>query len=167
MIRSWELVSHGRFPYLDGRRVLSKEDRLIVDRSLRLAGAEEFALRSVSELSGGERQKVYLSMLYAQEAEYILLDEPTTFLDMSSKFGVMNTLTDMKEAGKCVVAVLHELSLALKYSDEIIVLSHGEIVFSGTPKELVEGNILGDVFGIKAVCVTIDGSNEYIIKEVG
>lgn len=165
-IRAWELVSHGRFPYLDSSRRLKDEDRRIIAESLKTAGAEELSARNLTELSGGERQKVYLAMLYSQQADYLLFDEPGTYLDVLSNIGVMESMLKLRDEGKCVITVLHDIPSALKYSDGIVVMNKGRIVFSGSADELINGNILEEVFGITAKCVVIDDDREYIIKKV-
>ncbi|MBE6037677.1 MAG: ABC transporter ATP-binding protein [Anaerofustis stercorihominis] len=165
-IRARELVSHGRFPYLDISRKLSDEDKRIVEEALISSGAEEYSKKNLTELSGGERQKVYLAMLYAQMTDYVLLDEPTTYLDVVSQFVVMNSLKKMKGVGKCVIAVLHDISLAMKYSDELIVINHGRIAGSGNADEILDSGILKEVFGIDGKCVEVDGEKEYVFRPV-
>lgn len=160
-----ELASHGRFPHLPMSRKLSAEDRKIVERALREAGAEGLARRSVKELSGGQRQRAYLAMLLAQDTPYVLLDEPTTYLDVSAQFGVMDTLQQMSRSGKCVAAVLHDLSLALQYCDELIVMEQGRLCASAPPKALVDSGVLDRVFNIRCVSLAFEGKTEYVFHK--
>ena len=160
-----ELVSHGRFPYLALSRKLSAEDRRIVEAALREAGAEALARRSMKELSGGERQKAYLAMLLAQDTPYVLLDEPTTYLDVSAQFGVMDTLHRMSRSGKCVVAVLHDLALALQYCDALIVMERGELRAAAPPGELAAGGVLDRVFNIRCLPIEYRGKTEYVFHK--
>ena len=160
-----ELASHGRFPHLPMSRKLSAEDRKIVERALREAGAEGLARRSVKELSGGQRQRAYLAMLLAQDTPYVLLDEPTTYLDVSAQFGVMDTLQQMSRSGKCVAAVLHDLSLALQYCDELIVMEQGRLCASAPPKALVDSGVLDRVFNIRCVPLAFEGKTEYVFHK--
>ena len=160
-----ELVSHGRFPYLDLSRKLSAEDKQIVENALREAGAETLAKRSMRELSGGERQRAYLAMLLAQDTPYVLLDEPTTYLDVSAQFTVMDILREMRDSGKCVVAVLHDLALALQYCDELIVMEKGELRAAAAPKALVSQGVLNRVFGIECIPLEHRGKTEYVFHK--
>ena len=160
-----ELVSHGRFPYLELSRRLFREDREIVENALREAGAEKLAHRNMKELSGGERQRAYLAMLLAQDTPYVLLDEPTTYLDVSAQFAVMDILQRMSRSGKCVIAVLHDLSLALQFCDEIVVMDKGEICAAAAPEELARRGVLDRVFHMECVPLVYEGKTEYIFRK--
>jgi len=164
-IAARELTEHGRYPYLDASRRLKDEDKIIVEEALRSTGILHLASRKLTDLSGGERQKVYLSMLYAQKTDYVLLDEPTTYLDISSQFCVMEELVKMKNEGKCVIAVLHDITLALKYADEVILMDKGSIVCSDVPENMAQRSELREILGIRARAVKIDGKTEYVIMK--
>ncbi len=164
-ISVYDLVCCGRYPYLDITRKMTEADRESVAAALRATDTEQLAERNVKRLSGGERQRVYMAMLYAQNTPYVLLDEPTTHLDISYQFQIMRTLEQMKSEGKCVVAVLHELSLALKYADEIILLSGGRLVSAADPKETIAGGSLRHVFGVECYAVEGKGKREYVFTE--
>ena len=164
-ISVYDLVACGRFPHLDFSRRLNEEDRRAVDSALEATGACAFKNKSVKRLSGGERQRVYIAMLLAQATPFVLLDEPTTHLDISAKFDVMKLLCDIRNSGKCVVAVLHDLELALKYADEIILMSKGEIVSMGAPDEAVENKKLESVFGVKCESITLNGQTVFHFDE--
>lgn len=153
----YDLVACGRFPYLDLSRRMTADDEKIVRCALEATGMEAYAKKSVKMLSGGERQRVYVAMLLAQATPYVLLDEPTTHLDIAAKFDMMHLLCDMKNNGKCVAAVLHDLELALQYADEIILMSQGEVVRMGTPEEVLASGKIQSVFGIKCESMTVNG----------
>ena len=119
----------------------------------------------MKELSGGERQRAYLAMLLAQDTPYVLLDEPTTYLDVSAQFTVMDMLQKMSRSGKCVVAVLHDLSLALQYCDELILLEKGELRAAAPPKALADSGLLDRVFHIRCVPLEYEGKTEYVFHK--
>ena len=162
-----DLVSHGRFPYLGLSRTPGKDDLDAVERAMAAVNVQDFAGRDLRQLSGGERQRVYLALLLAQDTRYVLLDEPTTYLDASAQFSVMENLKRMSQDGKCVIAVLHDLNLALSFSDEICLLDHGHIAAFGAPEALVEQGVLDRVFSIRCCPVMVEGVKEYIIRPGG
>lgn len=163
-ISVWDLVCHGRFPYLDLSRRLSRADTEAVRRAISSMGMEDYAPRRLSELSGGERQRAYLALLLAQDTPCVLLDEPTTYLDISSQFAVMETLRRMSGEGRCVVAVLHDLALALRFCDGLCVLDGGRVAACGTPGEMVKAGILDRVFQIRCEAAGVPGEREYVIR---
>ena len=162
-----DLVSHGRFPYLGLSRTPGKDDLDAVERAMAAVNVQAFAGRDLRQLSGGERQRVYLALLLAQDTRYVLLDEPTTYLDASAQFSVMENLKCMSQDGKCVIAVLHDLNLALSFADEICLLDQGRIAAFGAPEKLVEQGVLDRVFSIRCRSVVVDGIKEYIIRPGG
>ncbi len=162
-----DLVSHGRFPYLGLSRTPGKDDLDAVERAMAAVNVQAFAGRDLRQLSGGERQRVYLALLLAQDTRYVLLDEPTTYLDASAQFSVMENLKCMSQDGKCVIAVLHDLNLALSFADEICLLDQGRIAAFGAPEALVEQGVLDRVFSIRCRSVVVDGIKEYIIRPDG
>ena len=162
-----DLVSHGRFPYLGLSRTPGRADLEAVDRAMAAVNVQAFAGRDLRRLSGGERQRVYLALLLAQDTRYVLLDEPTTYLDASAQFSVMENLKCMSQDGKCVIAVLHDLNLALSFADEICLLDQGRIAAFGAPEALVEQGVLDRVFSIRCRSVVVDGIKEYIIRPGG
>ena len=162
-----DLVSHGRFPYLGLSRTPGKDDLDAVERAMAAVNVQAFAGRDLRQLSGGERQRVYLALLLAQDTRYVLLDEPTTYLDASAQFSVMENLKCMSRDGKCVIAVLHDLNLALSFADEICLLDQGRIAAFGAPEALVEQGVLDRVFSIRCRSIVVDGIKEYIIRPGG
>ena len=103
---------------------------------------------SLRELSGGERQRVYLAMQLAQDAPILLLDEPTTYLDIEYQLSLMELLQRLKSEGKTIIMVLHDLQQALKYSDRIIAIDAGKEIYTGTPQEMMDKDILKKVFHV-------------------
>lgn len=162
-----DLVSHGRFPYLGLSRTPGRADLEAVDRAMAAVNVQAFAGRDLRKLSGGERQRVYLALLLTQDTCYVLLDEPTTYLDASAQFSVMENLKRMSQDGKCVIAVLHDLNLALSFSDEICLLNQGHIAAFGAPEALVKQGVLDRVFSVRCRSVVVDGIKEYIIRPGG
>jgi len=147
-ITARRMVLHGRFPYLSYPRRYRREDYEAADRALEQVDALEIANRSVAELSGGQRQKVYLAMALAQDTETILMDEPTTYLDIRHQMEVMALARTLAQQGKAVVLVLHDLCLAMEIADEIVVLWDGRLQQAGTPEEVFASGVLNRVMGI-------------------
>lgn len=161
-ITARRMVLHGRFPYLGYPRRYRAEDNAAVDDAMKKADAADLAGRTLPQLSGGERQRVYLAMALAQSTEVILMDEPTTYLDVHHQLEVMALARRLAGEGKAVVLVLHDLCLALRCADLAAVLSAGRVKAFGTPEELYDSNVLNEVFGV-AVCraETPDGWRYY------
>ena len=145
-ILAWKMVLHGRFPYLSYPRRYRPEDRAAAWDALRQADAEELADRPVPLLSGGQRQKVYLAMALAQDTQTILMDEPTTYLDIQHQLDLMAFSQTLAREGKAVVLVLHDLCLALRFAHRGAVLSEGRLLQTGTPEELFASGILTETF---------------------
>lgn len=147
-ITAGRMVLHGRFPYLSYPRRYRREDHEAVNRALDWVGGTELAPRLLPELSGGQRQKVYLAMALAQDTAAILMDEPTTYLDLSCQLEVMALARRLAEEGRAVVMVLHDLSLALRFAHRAALLWEGRVRQIGTPEELFEGCALKEVMGV-------------------
>ena len=156
-----ELVGYGRYPHTRWLGSLRPEDHRIIDRAMALTGCGDFAERELAHLSGGERQRVWLAMALAQEAEILLLDEPTTYLDISHQLQTLELIRRMnEEMGRTVLMVLHDLNQAARYSDLIFVMKEGRLITRGKPAEVITEEILRDVFDIKAEII-IDGERGY------
>ena len=143
------LALHGRFPYLGYPRRYGREDYAAVDRALRQADALDLADRPLPELSGGQRQKVYLAMALAQETETILMDEPTTYLDIRHQLEVLALVRRLAAEGRAVVLALHDLCLALTAADDVAVLGEGRLLALGGPEEIYQNKILERVMGVR------------------
>lgn len=163
-MRVYDLVACARFPYLDLSRNLAETDHAAVRSALQATNTEVFAGKHLKTLSGGQRQRVYMAMLRAQETPYVLLDEPTTHLDIAAKLQTIQLLREMTGSGKCVAAVLHELDLALKYADEIIVMDQGTVLSQAGPIETAASGILETAFGIRCRSLALDSGVEYLFE---
>lgn len=145
------LASHGRFPYLGYPRRFTALDKKTVDEALEAAGVSDIADRKVSELSGGQRQRAYIAMTLAQDTDIVLLDEPSTYLDISSQFELMDIVSAMKKSGKTVITVLHDLNMALSNSDMTAVMKNGRLLGVLPPKEAAESGLIRQALGVEAV----------------
>jgi ABC-type cobalamin/Fe3+-siderophores transport system ATPase subunit len=145
-----DLVSRGRYPHQSLLRQWSREDARAVESAMRATAVEELAERSVDELSGGQRQRVWLAMALAQETPILLLDEPTTFLDITHQIEVLDLCATLHEQqGATMVAVLHDLNHACRYATHLIAMREGAIVAEGAPHEIVDAELVERVFGLR------------------
>lgn len=147
-ITAGRMVLHGRFPYLSYPRRYRESDFQIAEDAMRRMGIRELAERQMAELSGGMRQKVYLAMELAQQAPAIVMDEPTTYLDIGQQLRFMEMINKLSENGKTIILVLHDILLALKISHRIAALQEGRIVRCGTPEEILESGIIRSLYGV-------------------
>ena len=146
-----ELVSYGRYPHRKNVNRLSKKDREMIEWAMEVTNTLEFRDRELAQLSGGQRQRVWLAMALAQETDILLLDEPTTYLDMPHQLEVLNIVQKLNEEHQCtVVMVLHDINHAARYSDEMIAMRAGTIMGQGTPASIMTPEVLKDVFHIQA-----------------
>ena len=160
-----QLVLHGRYAHLAFPHVYSAHDKRTADAAIGRMGLTDVADRMLSELSGGMRQNAYIAMALSQSSDYILLDEPTTYLDIANRLQLMRTLRELAEEGKGVVVVLHDLILALKYADEIAVMREGRVVLQAEPQEVFSSGALRDVFGVEIRSIADGDSMDYYVKE--
>ncbi len=149
-IRVRELVGYGRSPWLNLWGRLGEQDHARVSRAMQETNIGDLAEKLVSELSGGQRQRVFLAMVLAQDTPLVLLDEPTTYLDISHQVELMNLLRRQNQQGKTVVAVLHDLNQASRYCDYLVMMAAGKIVAQGTPEAVMTPALLAQVFDIDA-----------------
>lgn len=147
-ISVFRMVLHGRFPYLAYPRHYTQKDENMVIRELKRMRMSEFQEKLISELSGGEKQRAYLAMALVQGAPILLLDEPTTYLDLSAQMELMEILRQLVAEGKTVIAVLHDLNHALQYADEIVLMENGRLKQCGTSEEIRKSGVLEDVFRV-------------------
>ncbi|WP_431937254.1 ATP-binding cassette domain-containing protein [Micromonospora sp. RP3T] len=149
-----DLVGRGRQPYQRWWRQWSTEDGRAVDEAMRLADVTALADRPVDTLSGGQRQRVWIAMTLAQDTDALLLDEPTTFLDLAHQVEVLDLLHRLRiERGRTVVAVLHDLNQAARYADHLVAMRDGAVVAVGPPREILTADLVRDVFGLDCVVV--------------
>ncbi|WP_027632063.1 ABC transporter ATP-binding protein [Clostridium hydrogeniformans] len=175
-----ELVAYGRFPHQKGFGNLTEEDKEIVKWALSVTKLSEFERREVDTLSGGQRQRVWIAMALAQQTDLILLDEPTTYLDLAHQLEVLKLLYELNRKQTCtIVMVLHDLNLAARFSDYIIAIQKGSIIKHGTPELVMTPEVLKKTFNINAdvviepksnrpVCLTydiIDENDDVQLKE--
>ncbi len=144
-----QLVAYGRSPHnsLWGR--LSGVDRSRVDQALQRMELEALAERPLSDLSGGQRQRAWLAMVLAQDAAIVLLDEPTTYLDISHQVELLDLMRQLSAEGKTVITVLHDINQACRYADHLAVMQAGHLVASGTPEEVLDAELVGRVFDVQ------------------
>ncbi len=150
-----ELVSRGRYPHQPLFTRWRQEDDRAVQRAMEATGVADLALQSVDTLSGGQRQRAWIAMVLAQETAIMLLDEPTTWLDISYQIDVLELLSELnREQGYTLAAVLHDLNQACRYATHLIALRDGKIVAQGAPKEIVTAELIEAVYGLR--CMIID-----------
>lgn len=167
-ITAGSLVLHGRFPYLGYPRRYGPADRAAARSAMERAGVLELAERNVARLSGGQRQKVYLAMALAQDTPVLLLDEPTTFLDIGCQLELARLMRETAAEGKAVVMVLHDLNLALGCAHRVAVMEEGRLRAWGTPAEIYAGGALEEVFGVKVHRTELeDGTEQYLFTRRG
>ena len=146
-----DLVGRGRYPHQGFFRSWSPDDDAAVQRALEATETLELADRNVDELSGGQRQRVWIAMALAQETDVLLLDEPTTYLDLAHQVEVLDLVTDLnRKRGTTVAIVLHDLNLAARYADHVIAMKAGGIVALGAPENVVTEKLVRTVFGLES-----------------
>ncbi|MFI9204869.1 ABC transporter ATP-binding protein [Streptomyces sp. NPDC053048] len=149
-----DLVARGRQPHQRWWQQWSEEDEQAVAEAMARTDVAELADRAVDELSGGQRQRVWIAMALAQQTDLLLLDEPTTYLDISHQVEVLDLCRRLnRERGRTVVAVLHDLNQAARYADHLVAMKAGRIVARGRPSEVVTAELVREVFGLESVVV--------------
>lgn len=167
-VRVAELVSRGRYPHQGWFGRHSSTDDAVVARALVATGVADLATRPVAELSGGQRQRVWIAMVLAQETDIVLLDEPTTYLDVAHQVDLLDLLAELNaERGTTVVMVLHELNLAARYADHLVVMRAGTVVAQGEPGAVLTEAIVLDAFGLDARVVPDPVSGTPLVVPVG
>ena len=163
-----DLVGRGRNPHQRLLSRWSREDDAAVAAALDATHTADLAERSVDELSGGQRQRVWIAMALAQQTELLLLDEPTTFLDVSHQIEVLDLLTDLNRArGTTIVMVLHDLNMAARYSDHLIALADGHLHAAGDPAEVLTEDCVRAVFGLDSQVITDPVSGRPLMVPIG
>jgi len=149
-----ELVSRGRYPHQPLFTRWRQEDDRAVQRAMQATGVADLALQSVDTLSGGQRQRAWIAMVLAQETAIMLLDEPTTWLDISYQIDVLELLSKLnREQGYTLAAVLHDLNQACRYATHLIALRDGKMVAQGAPKEIVTAELIEAVYGLRCMII--------------
>ncbi|MCD2169686.1 MULTISPECIES: ABC transporter ATP-binding protein [Microbacterium] len=149
-----DLVGRGRHPHQRALARWSARDYEVVAEALAATGISDLADRAVDELSGGQRQRVWMAMALAQETDILLLDEPTTFLDVAHQVDVLDLLTDLnRDRGTTTVMVLHDMNMAARYADHLVALRDGRVVAAGDPSAVMTSELIAEVFGLDALVV--------------
>ncbi|MDQ4119500.1 MAG: ABC transporter ATP-binding protein [Actinomycetota bacterium] len=163
-----DLVARGRHPHQAWYRQWSSDDEDAVAEALDWTGIGDLAERSVDQLSGGQRQRAWISMALAQETGLLLLDEPTTFLDLAHQVDVLDLVQRLNtDAGRTVVMVLHDLNLAARYADCLIAMRDGRVVAAGDPQDVITETMLADVFGLHAQVIPDPVTGTPLVVPVG
>jgi len=149
-----ELVAQGRYPHQNWFQQWSREDERIVQEALEATSLVWFADRPVDTLSGGQRQRAWIAITLAQQTDVLLLDEPTTYLDLAYQMEVLDLLADLNAAGRTIIMVLHDLNQAARYADTLVALRDGQIVAQGTPEQVVTSDHILRIFGLSAEVVS-------------
>ncbi|MEI7077081.1 Fe(3+) dicitrate ABC transporter ATP-binding protein FecE [Pectobacterium versatile] len=145
-----DMVAYGRSPWLSLWGRLSPDDRQRVQLAMEKTHIVDLADKRLTDLSGGQRQRAFLAMLLAQDTPVVLLDEPTTYLDINHQVELMKLLHELNQAGKTVVTVLHDLNQASRYCDHLVMLADGRVIAQGSPREVMKPDLLQQVFSIDA-----------------
>ncbi|GAA1340812.1 ABC transporter ATP-binding protein [Saccharothrix algeriensis] len=152
-IRVRQLVARGRFPHQSLLSTWSERDEAAVTRAMVAAGVVDLADRPAQELSGGQRQRAWIAVVLAQDTPYLLLDEPTSFLDITHQYQLLSLLADLRDEGRTVIAVLHDINQACRYADHLVAMKEGRVVAEGAPADVVDAALLKEVFDLPSVVV--------------
>ncbi len=159
------LVLHGRFPYLSYPRNYRPQDYAAAEAAMEQMGITELADTPLEQLSGGQRQKVYIAMALAQDTPIVLLDEPTTYLDIKHQLGMMRQAKELAESGKTVLMVVHDIDQAMNVADKLVLLQDGRVVVQGTPEEVYKSRQLPSVFDVEIHRIKTDRGWRYFCEE--
>lgn len=163
-----DLVGRGRYPHQGFFRSWSDKDDAAVQRALEATGTAELAGRDVDALSGGQRQRAWIAMTLAQETDVLLLDEPTTYLDLAHQVEVLDLVTDLnRKRGTTVAIVLHDLNLAARYADHVIAMKDGAVAALGSPEDVVTEDLVREVFGLESRVIPDPVSGTPLILPIG
>ncbi len=167
-IRVSDLVARGRFPYRTFMKSMDKEDYKAIEEALDLMKITDLADRNVDELSGGQRQRVWIALALAQQTDILLLDEPTTYLDIAYQVEILDLLTDLnRKKGTTIVMVLHDINLSARYADYLFAMKKGELIAKGTPQEILSEELVKEVFGLDCQIMNDPISNSPMIVPIG
>jgi iron complex transport system ATP-binding protein len=163
-----DLVGRGRYPHQGLLRQWSVDDEQAVTDALARTGSDDLADRYVAELSGGQRQRVWIAMVLAQQTDLLLLDEPTTFLDIAHQYEVLELCSRLHAEGRTLVAVLHDLNQAARYATNLVVMKAGRIVAEGDPAAILTSALVEDVFGLPCVIIRDpEAGTPMVVPKVG
>jgi iron complex transport system ATP-binding protein len=163
-----DLVGRGRYPHQGWFRQWTAADDRAVTEALIATDTMTLADRPIEEMSGGQRQRVWIAMALAQETDVLLLDEPTTYLDLSHQVEVLDLLTDLnRKRSTTIVIVMHDLNLACRYADHLVAMREGQVVATGTPSEVIRPDLVRDVFGLSATVIDDPVSHTPTVIPIG
>ncbi|WP_347240096.1 ABC transporter ATP-binding protein [Phormidium sp. FACHB-592] len=146
-----DLVAQGRYPHQSWLQQWSKEDEWLVEQALAITNMTVLADRSLDTLSGGQRQRAWIAMSLAQDTEILLLDEPTTFLDLAHQIEVLDLLYELNQTkGRTIVMVLHDLNQACRYAEHLVAIAQGQVVAQGAPDQIMTEALVQEVFGLES-----------------
>lgn len=166
-VRVTDLVARGRFPHQGMFHQWSEQDEKVVSQVLAVTGTADLARYRVSELSGGQRQRVWLALVLAQDCPVMLLDEPTTYLDIGHQYQLLQLIRSLcREQGRTIVAVLHDLQQAVRFADHLIVMKDGGVLASGVPEEILSADLIAEVFGLEVEIVRAGSHQGLVILPV-
>ncbi|WP_099204634.1 ABC transporter ATP-binding protein [Scatolibacter rhodanostii] len=167
-ITVFDLICRGRFPYRTMMKGMNKADFEAVEEAMEIMGITELANRSVDELSGGQRQRVWIALALAQQTDILLLDEPTTFLDIAYQVEILDLLTKLnQERGTTIVMVLHDINLSARYADYLFAVAKGELIVQGTPQEIISSELMKEVFSLDCQVIEDPVAGSPLIVPIG
>ncbi|MDF2558430.1 MAG: transporter-like protein [Bacillales bacterium] len=161
------LVAHGRYPHQNLIRQWTEADELAVINAMELTNTLELSNRFVDELSGGQRQRVWVAMVLAQQTPLLLLDEPTTYLDIAHQIELLELFKDLNEQGNTLIAVLHDLNQAARYATHLIAMKNGKVIAQGKPCEIVTEQLIEEVYGLKCMVIEDPVTHTPLIVPLG
>ncbi len=162
-----KLISYGRTPYLKPLQKYSSEDIKYIEEAIEMTGLSGLEDREVAKLSGGQRQRVFIAMALAGKSKILLLDEPTTYLDIRYQIDILRLVRKInRELGITIVMVLHDIMQAINYSDEVIGLSNGEVAFCGKPSEVLDDKTVSDLYGTELIVDTFRNTTIVLPKQM-
>ncbi|MGX7204001.1 ABC transporter ATP-binding protein [Enterococcus pingfangensis] len=158
-----EIVAYGRFPYQKGFSGLKEQDRQLIDWAIEATNLQELKDRTLLTLSGGQQQRVWIAMALAQDTDILILDEPITFLDPAHQLEILELLQEINRQGKTILMTIHDLNHASRFSDYLLGMKQGQLLFQGTPKEMFTADKLLTLFDIQATFATLPNSDKPIV----
>ncbi|MDN6517692.1 MAG: ABC transporter ATP-binding protein [Enterococcus sp.] len=158
-----EIVAYGRFPYQKGFSGLKEQDHQLIAWALQATNLMDLKDRTLTTLSGGQQQRVWIAMALAQDTDILILDEPITFLDPAHQLEILELLQEINRQGKTILMTIHDLNHASRFSDYLLGMKKGELVFQGTPKEMFTADTLLNLFDIQATFATLPTSDKPLV----
>lgn len=167
-IQVMDLICRGRFPYRQFLKSMTKEDFDSVNEAMEIMGITDLADRAVDELSGGQRQRVWIALSLAQQTDILLLDEPTTFLDIAYQVEILDMLTDLNRRHQTtIVMVLHDINLSARYADHLFAMKNGQLIAHGIPSEIITSKLMKNVYGLDCEVISDPVSHAPMILPKG